>query len=329
MLWGRAASCCSIPECRRDLVIDETETDDPSVVGDAAHIVAESNDGPRGDSPLTPEQRDRYSNLILLCKTHHKMVDDQPGKYTVVKLTTIKREHEAWVRTTLKKDPILQRDEETYASIIDELARRADLDGWRAWASYVLSPSHIELRREHYAQLPELRDFLFSRVLPGRFEDLELALENFRCVLQDFLTQFGEYARDPNGSGEFLHFEKFYQIREWNPKLYEMLRRRYIFATDLIQDLMLELTRAANHVCDVVRARLNPAFRMKEGRLIVDTGPYDNMKVLQHRLNYGKSDLAAKLPYPGLERFKSERSNRDWVMGAGVSEEDPAFVKTL
>lgn len=74
MLWGRAANRCAI--CRMELVMDASETDDEAVVGEACHIVAQKEDGPRGQSPLTQEQRDKYANLILLCNVHHKQVDD-------------------------------------------------------------------------------------------------------------------------------------------------------------------------------------------------------------------------------------------------------------
>ena len=81
MLWGLAASRCAFPDCRhRELVMDANQTDDESLVGDACHIVAHSPTGPRADPSLTPEQRDHYDNLILLCKVHHKQVDDQLGK---------------------------------------------------------------------------------------------------------------------------------------------------------------------------------------------------------------------------------------------------------
>jgi hypothetical protein len=43
-------------ECRRELVLDPLDTDDPSLVGEAAHIVAEQADGPRGQSDLSVEQ---------------------------------------------------------------------------------------------------------------------------------------------------------------------------------------------------------------------------------------------------------------------------------
>jgi hypothetical protein len=65
MLWGRGAGRCSMPECRQPLVIDCTETDNEALIGDMCHMVAESEDGPRGQSPLRREERDQYDNLIL------------------------------------------------------------------------------------------------------------------------------------------------------------------------------------------------------------------------------------------------------------------------
>lgn len=111
MLWGRAANRCAM--CRKELVAAATETDDESITGDEAHIVAESPDGPRGKSPLTREERNRYDNLLLLCKTEHKQVDDQPGTYTVDVLLNIKAQHEKWVRDSLDDfDAAWQRDDE-------------------------------------------------------------------------------------------------------------------------------------------------------------------------------------------------------------------------
>jgi hypothetical protein len=79
MLWGRYANRCNFEDCRRELVMDATETDDESIIGEECHIFARGKNGPRGNSTLTEEQRDKYSNLILLCSVHHKLIDDQPG----------------------------------------------------------------------------------------------------------------------------------------------------------------------------------------------------------------------------------------------------------
>jgi len=40
MQWGRAASRCAFPECRRELVMERTAVDDASLVGEACHMVA-------------------------------------------------------------------------------------------------------------------------------------------------------------------------------------------------------------------------------------------------------------------------------------------------
>jgi hypothetical protein len=97
MVWGRAAARCPCPGCRRKLVEDSTETDDPTLVGQNCHIVAEADDGPRRDPSMPIEDRNRYANLILMCGVHDTIIDDQVATWTVEKLQQSKRDHEAWV----------------------------------------------------------------------------------------------------------------------------------------------------------------------------------------------------------------------------------------
>lgn len=98
MLWGRAASKCSI--CRRDLVI-EPKKDDHVVVGEECHIIASSNNGPRGGEDW-PKDLDHYTNLILLCSEHHKIIDDKPDLFSSEKLRSLKSDHEKWVGLMLQ-----------------------------------------------------------------------------------------------------------------------------------------------------------------------------------------------------------------------------------
>jgi len=76
------------------------------LIGDVAHIIAEEKDGPRGLSALTIEQRNLELNLLLLCKPHHKQVDDDPNTYTVDVLTKAKLSHENWVKFCFSVSPV-------------------------------------------------------------------------------------------------------------------------------------------------------------------------------------------------------------------------------
>lgn len=98
LLWGLAAARCSFPECRLLLVEPATGHDPTQPVGEIAHIAAHSDKGPRSDITLKAADRDRYENLILLCPTHHTVVDKQASSYTISDLRQWKQAHEDWVR---------------------------------------------------------------------------------------------------------------------------------------------------------------------------------------------------------------------------------------
>lgn len=101
VLWGRSAGRCSMPECRVELLVDDSEYDPVVIIGDIAHVVASSNEGPRGNKCKNIGKRDEYENLILLCKNCHAKIDGQKKKFTVDAIKKIKADHEAWVRTSL------------------------------------------------------------------------------------------------------------------------------------------------------------------------------------------------------------------------------------
>ncbi len=166
MLWGRAAGRCAFPECRKnELVADATATDDESVLADIAHIVASSRNFSRGNTELPVAKRDLYDNLILLCKMHHKLVDDQPATYTVSKLKKTRRQHEDWVRRSLGSyDDAKQGDHEIYASYIDELSQMTCLAEWQDWSTFVLSEDQPKLPIQLDESLTRARRYLLSRI---------------------------------------------------------------------------------------------------------------------------------------------------------------------
>lgn len=101
VLWGRAAGRCTMPECRTELFVDDSEYDPVVIIGDIAHVEAASDDGPRGNQGKPTGNRDEYDNLILLCKNCHSRIDGQRRKFAIDTIRKIKTDHEGWVRTSL------------------------------------------------------------------------------------------------------------------------------------------------------------------------------------------------------------------------------------
>ena len=77
ILFARSKNRCAYPECYNAIV-----DNDGTVLGDICHINAAKPKGPRYDENQTPEARDGYENLVLMCKKHHKLIDANVQKYT-------------------------------------------------------------------------------------------------------------------------------------------------------------------------------------------------------------------------------------------------------
>jgi hypothetical protein len=123
LLWGRAANRCSI--CRLELAQDKASASESFPLGEQAHIVAREPDGPRGHSVLSDSERDSYYNLILLCPTHHRIIDENVEDYPIEKLHMIKAQHELWVRQSLEvataaQDKVRVTNEEAIAQFAKE-----------------------------------------------------------------------------------------------------------------------------------------------------------------------------------------------------------------
>lgn len=96
-LSAETGGFCANPECRA--MTGALGTADDSTAGEGAHIVAESPLGPRGQSPLTHEERNMASNGVWLCPTCHTKVDTvRPGDYSIELLQKWKVDAQIWWR---------------------------------------------------------------------------------------------------------------------------------------------------------------------------------------------------------------------------------------
>lgn len=159
-----AGGFCMFETCRRWLLTADS-VEGTVILGEIAHIVAESEEGPRGKSVLTKEERNRESNLMLVCNNHHQLIDSKPASYTVERLHAMKEAHVARVKglgEPVHVEPPPSARDELYSTLLpfmrlpsrvygfecnapDELAVQAKLPNTTAknLRSFILRDGHL------------------------------------------------------------------------------------------------------------------------------------------------------------------------------------------
>lgn len=79
------------------------------VVGEEAHIVSQSPSGPRGSEAPPGGDVDGVANLLLLCPTHHRIIDEQTLTWSVEALRQIKESHERRIRERYEAEKVARQ----------------------------------------------------------------------------------------------------------------------------------------------------------------------------------------------------------------------------
>ncbi|OGS00024.1 MAG: hypothetical protein A3G41_08065 [Elusimicrobia bacterium RIFCSPLOWO2_12_FULL_59_9] len=117
-LWVKAGGRCEYDGCNQPLWHDDLTMAEMNRAY-IAHIVADSSDGPRGDAVLSPKLAADLSNLMLLCDTHHRLIDrEQLAQHPAERLQTMKAAHESRVETLTAIQPNKKSDVLLYGANI-------------------------------------------------------------------------------------------------------------------------------------------------------------------------------------------------------------------
>lgn len=298
-------------------------SEDEIAVGRECHIVARSDDGPRGPKSLDASQqerwtsliaeRDGYPNLVLMCGRHHDLIDADVAAFPIERLVEIKREHERDIAAQMSpQDRHGDAIEIRYASIVDEWARRIHIDEWSNRMSRLVADASI--REEVFDELEPVRDWLLRRVWPRTHPRLEQAFLNFRLISEDLEGVASWFSSHHNG---LLLVDRVYkEVGPTTPENREFLERRSEYFQDLAADLTVEMTRAVNLICDRVREELWPNYRLEEGYALIGLGMDGSLRYQTLRPLYPPD--VPDCPYQNLSKFVMERSNYDWARGEGM-----------
>jgi hypothetical protein len=97
LLAARAGGRCEFAGCNEYLFEHPLTLTDGNF-SQHAHIVAFSEDGPRGHEGARPQDINIVDNLMLLCPLCHKLIDDNPGDYARSVLEKYKQDHEERIK---------------------------------------------------------------------------------------------------------------------------------------------------------------------------------------------------------------------------------------
>lgn len=104
-LWTLAAGRCEFAGCNKLLIGDLVASKEDGKFGFIAHIVADSEKGPRGNKVRSPLLAQDINNLMLMCPIHHKLIDvDHVDDYPEDVLLAMKQEHETRIEIVTDMD---------------------------------------------------------------------------------------------------------------------------------------------------------------------------------------------------------------------------------
>ena len=264
ILWGLSGNRCAFPGCNQQLHQTVGECGN-SLIGEECHIEAQNINGPRFNSELSEKQIDDYHNLILLCPTHHKIIDDNPQEYSVEHLKKMKSDHENHVRRIL--DDKAGNDDMQYEAIMLYIDMMLDFQYWEAWTSYLMSAQPLIVNKDLISNIEEIQRYIISRIWPQRYPELENAFNNFNVTLHDLYDVFMRHA-ESDGIG--YRTIKFYRTNPYDYRLADKLLPSYNRHVYVVNNLVIEVTKAGNHLCDMIRKYVDSSYRIVEGKLMVD-----------------------------------------------------------
>lgn len=128
LLWARAAGHCEL--CGRDVTYT-LSSGHRGKYGEVAHIEAYSPDGPRFNAEQTEDERNAIDNLMLLCPSCHKDIDEHPGDYSVDFLKSRKLHYEESVKLAVDAVGSAETDVITFAQCIGSNEYTISEKDWR------------------------------------------------------------------------------------------------------------------------------------------------------------------------------------------------------
>lgn len=265
ILWAKAAGRCSMPDCRKKLVLASSKkvSSRNILIGENCHIVAESEDGPRRKSVLTAKERNCYPNLILLCANHHTVIDQDSDNWPVEKLHQIKSEHELWVETQLTEVPEEDFELKLYSDLVNLATDALMFSRWDWFSDHavrlLLYDDFVEGVNQFWCQVQKT-------IWPNKLPELEASIINLSARLDAYIKHFLSHSRLRENN---FHVEDKWWKSEWRDDYHHYVAKSKEWQENSTS-LFFNVVVALNQFADAVRNHLNPKYFLFQGKFVVN-----------------------------------------------------------
>lgn len=222
-LFALSRNRCAYPDCITPIVHPSG-----TIVGEVCHIKAQSAGGPRFDPKQNEDTRHAFENLILFCSVHHRLVDDQPDRFTVELLAELKEMHE--------RDGDIELSQEA-ARMAQKLFEHTQLTIHAASGAQVMVASPGGIQAQQVVIKTTKRRALKALPTQGAIGH-NLAKRNYTLHLIERYNEFQNWDSSKQGKGKFIVIYRAIKTEfgaKWDfvsesqfPRLVEFLQRRIL-----------------------------------------------------------------------------------------------------
>ncbi|MCF8371418.1 MAG: HNH endonuclease [Bacteroidales bacterium] len=197
-LYALSGNRCAFPGCDRTFVNWEDDTNFSNI----CHIEdanPNTHKADRFNQNMSDKERADYKNLVLLCPNHHIETND-PSKYTVESLKTMKREHEKNIASPQVGKNIIAKYPSVLSTIINQIGSTLLKDEIEEFGKKVPDTEEKILYNNVITYKPIIEEFsIYQGKLNGIYDEIEkqgsskksFLLQNIKTL---YLKEKGKYA---------------------------------------------------------------------------------------------------------------------------------------
>ena len=138
---------------------------------------------------------------------------------------------------------------------------------------------------------------ILGAIWPKTLPDLECSLKRLTYEIYEACQMFAEHCNPSESKEGILVEEKFYRSRGWieDHNEYQQLFKEYETWQKKCENHVIEATKAANWLADVVRRDINPLFFATKGKFFVIMGPYGMLEFRSYFFEYTEEEKSELL----------------------------------